>query len=220
MTIKPRSVLMAAAVVFAASLSACVPLMLGGAAAVGAMVIVDRRSSGAQLEDEGIELRAASRLRDALADSAHVNVTSYNRQVLLTGEVPNEQAKQTTEQVVSRVPNVKSIVNELAVQGNTNMGERSRDVLVTGKIRASLVDAKDLFAGAFKVVTERGTVHLMGRVTQREAERATAIARTVSGVQRVVRIFEIISEEELQRMAPQQARPAALPASAASATKP
>ena len=196
-----------AAATLAASLSACAPLVIGGAA-VGTLVAVDRRTSGAQLEDEGIELRAGARLRDAMGERSHVNVTSYNRQVLLTGEVPTERDKQAAEQIVSRVENVRSIVNELGVMGNSTLGQRSSDALVTGKVKASLVDDKELYAGAFKVVTERGTTYLLGRVTQREAERGTNVARSVSGVQRVVRVFEIITDEELQRIAPQQARPA------------
>ena len=196
-----------AAGALAGTMSACAPLIVGGAV-VGGLVATDRRTSGAQLEDEGIELRAASRVREALGDRAHVNLTSYNRQVLLTGEVPSEQAKQQVEQIVSRVENVRAIVNELAVMGNSTLGQRSSDTLVTGKVRASLVDAKDLYANAFKVVTERGTTYLMGRVTQREADRATAIARTVGGVQKVVRIFELISEQELQQMLPQAPKPA------------
>ncbi|MEP6790055.1 MAG: BON domain-containing protein [Ramlibacter sp.] len=182
-----------------ASLSACVPLVLGGAA-VGTLMAADRRTSGAQVEDEGIELRGASRLREVFGDRAHINLTSYNRQVLLTGEVANEQAKQQAEQVIMGVQNVKSIVNELAVMGSTSLVQRSSDVLVTGKVKASLVDASDLYVISFKVVTERGVVHLMGRVTQREADRATAIARQIPGVRRVVRIFEIISEDELKRL--------------------
>jgi osmotically-inducible protein OsmY len=205
-----------AAAVLAGALSGCAPLIVGGAA-VGAMVTFDRRTSGAQLEDETIELRAASRLRDALGDRAHVNVASYNRQVLLTGEVPNEQAKQTAEQAVSRVDNVKGVVNELAVMANTSLTQRSNDTLVTGKVKASLVDTRDLYVGAFKVVTERGTVYLMGRVTQREADRATQMTRTISGVQKVVRVFETISDQELQRLSvqPAAAAPAAAPAAAA-----
>jgi len=191
-----------AALALAGTLSACAPMVIGGAA-VGALVAVDRRTSGAQLEDEGIELRAASRLREALGDRAHVTVNSYNRQVLLTGEVPSEADKQTAEQVVSRVENVKGIVNDLAVMGNSSLAQRSSDTLTTGKVKASLVDDKQLSASAFRVITERGTTYLMGRVTQREADRATAIARGVSGVQRVVRVFEIISEDELARIAPQ-----------------
>ncbi len=190
-----------AATLLAASLAACAPIIVGGAVVTG-MVATDRRTSGAQLEDEGIELRAASRVRELTGDRAHVNVTSYNRQVLLTGEVPTEQAKQEVERAVSRVPNVRAIVNELAVLGNSTLAQRSSDTLVTGKVKASLVDAKDLYANAFKVVTERGTVYLLGRVTQREADRATAITRSISGVQRVVRILETITEEELKQMMP------------------
>jgi osmotically-inducible protein OsmY len=204
-----------AAAALAGALSGCAPLIIGGAA-VGAIVTFDRRTSGAQLEDEGIELRAGRRLRETLGDRAHVNINSYNRQVLLTGEVPNENDKQLAEQVMSKVDNVKGIVNELAVMPNTSLSQRSSDTLVTGKVKASLVDDKELYVGAFKVVTERGTVYLMGRVTQREADKATQIARSVGGVQRVVRIFEIITEEDLRRMSPlPAAKPAAAPASAA-----
>lgn len=182
-------------------LSGCAPLAVGGAV----LVATDRRTSGAQLEDEGIELRAGNRLREALGDRAHINVTSYNRQVLLTGEVPGAAERQQVEQIVARVENVRAIVNDLAVMGNSSLTQRSNDVLVTGKVKASLVDARDLFANAFKVVTERGTVYLMGRVTQREADRATEITRSVGGVQKVVRVMEIISEEELQRLMPKPA---------------
>jgi osmotically-inducible protein OsmY len=209
MTFKTRIVL--AALAAGLSLSACAPLLVGGAVATTALVFTDRRTSGIQLEDEGIELRAASRLREAFGDRAHVNVNSYNRTVLLTGEVPSEQAKQQAEQVVARVENVRSVVNELGVMGVSTLTQRSSDTLVTGKVKASIVDAADLQINAFKVVTERGTVFLMGRVTQREADKATQIARTVGGVQRVVRIFEYITDDELRRMTgqPAAAQPAA-----------
>ena len=184
-----------------AGLGACAPLMLGGAA-VGALMATDRRTAGAQIEDEGIELRSASRIRDSLVDRAHVNINSYNRQVLLTGEVPTAQDRQLAEQIVSRVDNVRAIVNELAVLGNTSLTQRSSDSLVTGKVKAAMVDAKDLYANAFKVVTERGTTYLMGRVSQREGDRATEIARGTSGVLKVVRIFESVSEDELKRLLP------------------
>lgn len=192
-----------------ATLSACFPMVMGGAV-MGGLVATDRRTSGAQLEDEGIEVRAANRIRDNLGDRGHVNVSSYNRRVLITGEVPNAQDKQLVEQVVSRVENVQSVVNELAELGNATFSQRSSDVLVTGRVKAGMVDAKDLYANAFKVVTERGITYLMGRVTQREADRATEITRSTSGVQKVVRVFEIISEDELRNMLPQPA-----PASAA-----
>jgi len=186
------------------ALNACAPMIVGGAV-VGSFMAADRRTTGAQVEDEGIELRAASLVRENLGERVHVNVTSYNRQLLLTGEVPNAQDKQLVEQVVSKVPNVRTTINELAVLGNTTLTQRSSDVIVTGRVKAGMLDAKDLFANAFKVVTERGTVYLMGRVTQREASHATDMARGTSGVLKVVRVLEIISEEELQGMQPKPA---------------
>ena len=198
-----------AAVLLTSTLSACIPLVVGGAVVGGTLVANDRRTSGAQLEDEGIELRSTSRIRSNVGDRVHVNVSSYNRQVLLTGEVPTEQDKVLVEQIISRVENVGSVVNELAVMGNSSLTQRSSDALVTGRVKALLVDAKDLFANSFRVVTERGTTYLMGRVTQREADRGTAVARGTPGVQKVVRIFEIISEEELARQLPAPAKPPA-----------
>ena len=197
------------------SLSACAPLVVGGAA-VGTMAYLDRRTSGTQVEDETIELRAGSRLGEAIP-AGHINVTSYNRQVLLTGEVPTEAAKRTAGDLVAKVENVKGVVNELAVLGNSSMTGRSNDSLITGQVKASFLDDKNLYSGAFKVVTERGTVYLMGRVTKAEADRATQIARGIGGVQRVVRIFEILSDEELRQLAAQgMSVPApAKPASAA-----
>lgn len=202
-----------AAAVVGTSLTGCFPLLAGGALAGSALVATDRRTSGAQLEDEGIELRAMSRLRDNVGSRARVSVTSYNRQVLLTGEVLNEQDRKLVEQVVSRVENVASVVNELAIINSPSLVQRSSDVLITGQVKAMFVDAKDLYANAFKVVTERGTVYLMGRVTQREADRATEIVRGARGVQKVVRIFEIISEDEMRSLLLPQPKPA--PASAA-----
>ena len=183
------------------SLTACFPLLVGGAVG-GALVATDRRTSGSVVEDEGIEQRAASRIRENLGDRVHVNVTSYNRQVLLSSEVPTAQDKQLVEQIVSRVDNVRNIVNELGVMGNASLTQRTSDSLVTGRVKAALVDAKDLFANAFKIVTERGTTYVMGRVTEREAKRATDVISSTSGVQRVVRILEIISEDELARLQP------------------
>ena len=190
-----------AAAALAAGLSACAPLVVGGAV-VGTMMAVDRRTTGTQVEDEGIELRSANRLSELLGDRGHVNVTSFNRQVLLTGEVPSAQDRQRVEQVVLGVENVRSVVNDLAVMPPTSLGQRSNDTFITGKVRASLVDAKDLSASVFKVVTERNVVYLMGRVTQREAQRATEIARGVSGVSKVVRVFEMLTEEELRNITP------------------
>ena len=212
-----------AAALLATTLAGCAPLIVAGAAAGTALMVTDRRTSGAQIDDEAIELRSASRLREAFGDRAHVSVTSYNRQVLLTGEVPTDAMKQQAEQIVARVDNVRGIVNELAIGTPTTLPQRSGDVLITGKVRASFVDASDLQANAFKVVTERGTVYLMGRVTQREADRGTSIARQIAGVQRVVRIFEVVTPEDLRASginvqgssaAPATVAPAAAPAPA------
>jgi osmotically-inducible protein OsmY len=193
-----------ATVLLAASLgnlTACFPLAVGGAV-MGGMVATDRRTTGTVVEDEGIELRSASRIREALGERGHVNVTSYNRQVLLTGEVASAQDKQLVEQIVGGVDNVRRIVNELGILGNSTLTQRSSDSLVTGRVKAGLIDAKDLFSNAFKVTTERGTTYVMGRVTAREAKRATDVISGTTGVQRVVRIFETITEEELARLQP------------------
>ena len=200
-----------AAAVVGSSLTGCFPLLAGGALAGGALVAIDRRTSGAQLEDEGIELRAMSRLRDTLGGRARVSATSYNRQVLLTGEVLNDQDKKLVEQVVTRVENVTGVVNALDIINSPTLVQRSSDVLITGQVKALLIDSRDIYANAFKVVTERGTVYLMGRVTQREADRATEIVRGARGVQKVVRILEIISENELRSLTPGASRAAPAP---------
>lgn len=199
-----RVVLMSlAAATLVAGLSACVPLVVGSGFAGGVMVAMDRRTSGAQLEDQGIELRGANRLKEALGENARVNVTSYNRQVLLTGEVARTEDIQRAEQIIAKVENVNSVVNDLAVGIPAALTQRSTDLLITSKVKASLIDAKDLQANAFKVVTERNVVYLMGRVTPREGNRATEIARGVKDVAKVVRVFETLTEEELARLGQQ-----------------
>ena len=193
------------------SLSGCFPLVAGGMVG-GAMVASDRRTTGTVIEDEAIEQKAAARIRENLGERGHINVTSYSRQVLLTGEVPSAQDKQLVEKLVSGVENVRNIVNELGVLGNSTLTQRSSDSFVTSKVKANLLDAQDLPGNAFKVVTERGTTYLLGRVTQREANRGTDIVRGTSGVQRVVRVLEVISEEELARIQPKPQAPANPPA--------
>lgn len=209
-----------AVALLAGSLAGCAPLIVGAAAVGTGLMVSDRRTSGSQIDDEAIELRSSLRLRDALGDAVHINVTSYNRQVLLTGEAPTEQMKQQAEQIVARVDNVRGIVNEVAVMTPTTLPQRSGDVLITGKVRASFVDAADLQANAFKVVTERGNVYLMGRVSAREADRATAIARQINGVQRVVRIFEVMTAEELRLPGTQAPVTTGMPATVAPAVAP
>lgn len=182
-----------------ASLSACAPLIVGGAVMTGVMV-TDRRTTGTQVEDESIEIKVASAVRQDLGDRVHLNVTSFNRQVLLSGEVRTAADKERAEKLASSQENVNAVVNDLVVMPASSLTQRSKDVVITGRIKAAFVDAKDLQVNAVKVVTERGIVYLMGRVTAREAKRATDIARGMSGVTKVVRVFEEISEQELQRL--------------------
>ncbi len=196
-----QSVLSLALLASVVALSGCFPLMVGSAV-TGALVASDRRTSGTVVEDNAIQLKASNRIDDALGERVHVNTTSYNRQLLLTGEVPSEQDKQLAEKAASGVENLRNVVNELAVAGSSTLSQRSTDTLVTSRVKANLIDARDLQVNAIKVTTERGTVYLMGRLTQREANRATEVVSGTSGVQRVVRILEIISEDELARMLP------------------
>jgi len=190
--------------VLAAALSDCAPLLLGGAMVGSGLVITDRRTTGIQVEDRSIEFKAAARVRE-LATLGRVEVTSYNRIVLLTGEVPTAADSAAAGRAVAAVENVRSVVNELALGDKPSIGARSNDAVLGGKVKATLVDAKDVQANAFKVVTDRGVVYLMGRVTEREAQRGTDIARSVSGVQRVVRVFEILTEAELAALSPASA---------------
>ncbi len=182
-----------------ASLSACAPLIVGGAVMTGVMV-TDRRTTGTQVEDESIEIKVASAVRQDLGDRVHLNVTSFNRQVLLSGEVRTAADKERAEKLAMSQENVNAVVNDLVVMPVSSLTQRSKDIVITGRIKAAFVDAKDLQVNAIKVVTERGIVYLMGRVTAREAKRATDIARGMSGVTKVVRVFEEISEQELQRL--------------------
>ena len=179
------------------TLSACAPLLIGGAIWGGTMLVSDRRTSGTQIDDQAVELKSVRRIADVIGDRGHVNVTSYNRLVLLSGEVPTEADKAAVEQAVARIDNVRAIVNELTLAAPSSLSARSNDTLMTSKVKASMVDAKDIQANAYKVVTERGVVYLMGRVTEREANRAADIARGVSGVQKVVKVFDVVSEGEL-----------------------
>jgi osmotically-inducible protein OsmY len=196
------SVLTASALM--ASLSACAPLVVGSAV-MGGLVAIDRRTAGIQLEDESIELRTAQGLRQNLGNASHVNVTSYNRMVLLTGEVSSAADRERAERLAKSQENVTSVVNDLAIEPASSLTQRSKDIITTGQIKALMVDAKDLQANTFKVIVERGIVYLMGRVTSREAQRASEIARSgsVSGVVKVVRVFDIITDDELKRISAQ-----------------
>jgi osmotically-inducible protein OsmY len=187
-----------------ASLSGCVA-MVAGSAVMGAVATADRRTLGAQTEDKAIAVKAEFQIPRITGDNAHVNVSSFNRKVLLTGEVKDEAMKAAVEREVRAISNVESVINELEIAGPSNYTQRSSDALVTAKVKASLIDKQTVSAVSFKVVTERGNVYLMGIVTQREGNIAAEVAKGVSGVQRVVKIFEYISEEDLKVRQPQQA---------------
>lgn len=181
------------------SLSGCAPLVVGSAVMTG-VVATDRRTAGSQVEDESIELKVASTVRQNLGDRVHLNVTSYNRKVLLSGEAATAADRERAEKLAQSQENVQSVVNDLAVMAPSSLTQRSKDTILTGQVKAAFIDAKDLQVNSIKVVTERGTVYLMGRVTDREAKRAVDVTRAISGVAKVVRVFELISEEELRRL--------------------
>ncbi len=186
------------------SVSACFPLMAGGAVMTG-FVAVDRRTSGAMLEDQSIELKISSRIRDALGEKVHISVTSYNRKVLLTGEAPDQQDKERAGEIAKNIDNITSVWNEVGVTSITTLTERTNDLVMAGRIKADLIDAKDLFSNAYKIVVERGTVYVMGRITAREAKRVSSVVSGVTGVKKVVLVHETITEDELANI---QAKPA------------
>jgi len=178
-----------------ASLSGCFGLIVG--AGIGSAVsAVDRRTLGAQTEDKSVTVKAELKMRDVTGGSGNINVTSFNRKVLLTGEVRDAAMKAAAEREVRKIENVVSVINELEISGSSSYTSRSNDALITTKVKASLVDMKTVSAISFKVTTERGVVYLMGLVTPREGNIAADVAKGVSGVTRVVKIFEYISEED------------------------
>jgi osmotically-inducible protein OsmY len=183
-----------------ASLNGCVGLMVGGAVA-GAVASVDRRTLGAQADDKAIAVKAEMRM-SALGKYAHVNANSFNRQVLLTGEVQDAAMKAAAEREVRAIDGVIAVANELEIAGPASYTSRSNDALITTKVKASLVDMKTISATSFKVITERGAVYLMGRVTQREGQVGADVARGVSGVTKVVKVLEYITEDEMRALSP------------------
>ena len=176
-------------------LTGCIGAIAVGAGA-GALMIADRRPAETILTDEGIELRTETRINEKYAFKVHINATSFNRMLLLTGEVPTEAAKLEAEQLARGVPNVRSISNELAVAGSSGLGGRSNDSYITSKVKARFVDANKFITSHVKVVTEAGIVFLLGIVHQAEADAAVEIARTTAGVQKVVRVFEVVPYEQ------------------------
>ncbi|HEY8605671.1 MAG TPA: BON domain-containing protein [Noviherbaspirillum sp.] len=182
-----------------ASLAGCVEMAVGSAV-LGTLAATDRRTFGAQTEDKAIVFKGETRIPSLVGNAGHVNVTSFNRKVLLTGEVRDEQMKAAVEREATAIEGVQSVVNDLEIMPVSSFGSRSNDTLITGKVKAAFVDAKDLYANSIKVVTERGVVYLMGRVTEREGQRAADITRGIGGVTKVVKVFEYISEDDLRQL--------------------
>jgi osmotically-inducible protein OsmY len=187
-----------------ASLSGCVALVAGGAIS-GTLAASDRRTFGAQTEDRAIEVKGAVKVNNVGGDAAHVNINSFNRRALLTGEVRDEAMKAQIEREIRSIEGVVDVINELEIAGPASYTSRSSDTIITTKVKASLVDAKDISANSYQVVTERGVVYLQGRVTQREGQIGADIARGVSGVTKVVKVFEYISEDEWKSYQPKPA---------------
>lgn len=181
------------------SLGACFPLVAGGAMMTG-FVAVDRRTSGAMLDDQSIELKINTRIRDSLGERVHINVASYNRKVLLTGEATSAQDKERAGEIAKNVDAVNSVWNEVGVTALSTLTERTNDLVAAGRIKADLIDAKDLFSNAYKIVVERGTAYVMGRITVRESKRVASVISGVTGVKKVVLVHETLTEDELANL--------------------
>jgi osmotically-inducible protein OsmY len=179
------------AIGIATQLNACFPVVAGGVAATGA-VAADRRTSGIYVEDEGIELKAVKKMETNLGEQAHVNVTSYNRNVLLTGEVPDEAAKAKAEALLKEIQNIRVVTNEIVVSPKTGIGSRSSDTYITSKVKTKFVTENKFPANYVKIVTENSVVYLLGIVKKAEGDAAGEIASSTEGVSRVVKVFEYI----------------------------
>src|SRR5882672_199439 len=187
-----RWIAVALVLVSAAALQACAEALIVGGVAAGVMMAADRRQAEVMFSDQRIEFSAGSRIDDALKGQGHINVTSYNYTVLLTGEVPTAQAKVDAEKAVTEVPNVKTVVNELQIAGTSSAASRSNDAYITSKVKGNFLGNEKFKPTDIKVVTEASVVYLLGLVTREEADAATEIARGTAGVQKVVRVFEYV----------------------------
>ena len=172
----------------------CVPMFaVGTAAGTGAYISEDRRTSGMFIEDEGIELKGSRRIYQQFGDKVHINITSYNRMVLLTGEAPTDTIKADIEKLIMGVDNVRKIFNEIAVAGNTSLASRSNDTLITSKVKTRFLTKRKFQINHVKIVTENEVVYLLGVVTRQEADNAAQIASSTSGVKKVVKVFEYLN---------------------------
>ncbi len=175
------------------AVAGCVPVMIAGAAGGAAMVATDRRTAGAQVDDEAIELKVVTRANELYGDRIHLNVTSFNGVVLLTGEVPDQGAWASLGNVAKGTEKVRVVHNELVVAPLSELGQRSNDTYITSKVKTRMIEASKFPPNAVKVVTERGVVYLMGIVSRAEGQAAGDVAATTEGVQRVVKVFEYTS---------------------------
>ena len=198
---KLKLTLAAAALITALPLlQGCVAAAVGAGAAAGVMSAHDRRSTGAQADDEGLEWKAAQQIPENDQANAHVNFTAFNRRLLITGEVPSEEARNVIGERVGKLDGVKEVFNETVVGAASSLSTRTNDSYVTSKVKARLVDEKTLSANHIKVVTEAGIVYLMGIVTEREGKVAVAVTRTTAGVRKVVNLTEVIGDAEAKRL--------------------
>jgi len=215
-----RRVLLGSAVLCASILSGCGALVVGGTAATTAIVATDRRTVGEQVEDQAIEMKVAAEMRRLFEDTARVNAASYAGLVLLTGDVPTEQAKQQAGEAAEKVEKVQRVVNELRVGEVTPISVRSNDTWLTSKVKTALINTREVPSRTINVTTERGVVYLLGKVTNDEGQRAAIAASGVRGVNKVVKLFHIVSPESLidpldNSAQPQQSAPASTPAETA-----
>ncbi|MDR1935130.1 MAG: BON domain-containing protein [Candidatus Accumulibacter sp.] len=197
-----RNKLLAALLLGATVLSAlqgCFPIVAAGVG-TGVMVAVDRRSLGAQTEDESIEWKAATRVRDRLGERGHFNFTSFNRKVLISGEAASAETKAEVGTIVAQIPNVRTVYNELTVGSSSSLTDRSNDSFITSKVKSRSVDNGKFNPLYVKVVTEAGAVYLLGMLTQAEADAAIQVARTTSGVKKVVPLFEILTPAQAREL--------------------
>jgi osmotically-inducible protein OsmY len=180
--------------------AACAPLLVGAIAAGTAMVVTDRRTTGSQIDDQTIQLRVANELTTALGKQpVHINVNSFDRKVLLTGEVPDEAVKARAGEIAKASQNVREVVNELAIAPPSSVSDRTADTALATKVRAAFVNTREVAFNSIEIVTERSIVYLLGLVTEQEGQIAALVASKVSGVKQVVKVFDYASREEIEK---------------------
>ncbi|MCU0769055.1 MAG: BON domain-containing protein [Burkholderiaceae bacterium] len=206
----------AAGLACAAAVAACAPIVVGAVAAGTALVVTDRRTTGAQVDDQTIQLRLANELSAAFkTQPVHINVNSFDRKVLLTGEVPDEATKARAEEIARASQNVRAVVNELAIAAPSSLSDRTADTALSGRVRAAFVNTREIAFNSIEIVTERRIVYLLGLVTENEGKIAALVASKVPGVQQVVKVFDVASQEEVDRRRALAATPATAPAAPA-----